>query len=149
MNSFEVLELRGINPGIAQGGWWMTKNEAMTPAARLYQSRVTGTSDGWVYKVIANGEEYAADGFGSLLTRPGQRGLLEAKRDYSWLLKPGLKPRLESFRSETADDMIRQVLAADGTVIEYRAINEATRSIFQGVIDDLMLNDYITTVVVP
>jgi hypothetical protein len=103
-------------------------NEAMSPAAAAYQSRVTGMAPGTAY--IQNGVRF--DGVDVVTST-----LLEAKSGLGFMVNSstGTFKSWSRFPSQALEQARRQVAAADGASIEWRIQNTgvatATRNLFQ------------------
>jgi hypothetical protein len=66
-------------------GRWVPEN-LYNRAAAAYQARVTGAAENWAYRVQNEAGEWLADGFAKV---DGQLVLLDAKKDYSFMMKDG------------------------------------------------------------
>jgi hypothetical protein len=65
--------LSGWKPPTGGPGQWVQETEYMSDTSRRYQSQVTGSPEGWVYRVRKNGKEVDFDGYqeGYLLDAKG------------------------------------------------------------------------------
>ncbi len=119
-------------PPPAGPGQWVRKNEGMKLAARQYQCQVTGAPEGWVYRVVHNGEKADFDGFrdGALIDAKGpnyDNKFTDELDPKPWFERTGAQAML--------DDAKRQARVADGVPIEWHVAEakaaEAIRVLLQ------------------
>jgi hypothetical protein len=104
----------GWKPPQGGPGQWVQEAEHMSDTSRRYQSQVTGSPEGWVYRVRKNGREVDFDGY--------QDGyLLDAKGfNYDKWFDANLKHKqFYQGARKLVDDAIRQLMVAKGTPIRW------------------------------
>ena len=118
--------MSGWKPPEGGPGQWVQETEHMSETSRRYQSQVTGSPEGWVYRVRKNGKEVDFDGY--------QEGhLLDAKGfNYDKWFDANLKHKqFYQGAQKLVDDAIRQLTVAKGTPIRWHVAEPRMVQIIQ------------------